>query len=586
MISKYNINSVGFIILLLILSVCITQYAVFSKVLPEDRACQWSGAGLIHKMNPGASYNILEYGADNTGFEANDDILYNLIQNFDENGGDIYFPPGEYLFKNSIILKSNICLSGYSSEETVLIFELEAPDDLIKISGRILLNKYNIIDDLAAGDSVIPFESLPELGETIIKLFDDDSELIYSEWALGAGGQIVIPDRTLENSIVIKGYLRRDYLLQNAPYARIIEPVNNVSVSRFKIINGTQTENQTSNILLNNALNCEVKCIESENCNFAHIDIRNSSHILVHNSFIHNGFSYGGGGRAYGAVLHSTSGDCLVENNIFRSLRHSILLQSGANGNVVAYNYSCKPYWSEVSLPENSSGDLVLHGNYPYLNLFEGNIAQNIVIDDSHGKNGPYNTFFRNRAEFYGIFMNFNPASDSQNFIGNEITNGGMLLGLYFLNGDGHFEYANNVKGTINPDGTSSLPDSSYYMKEAPTEYSVFPFIGPPNDINKYENMAKKSYDDSIFVSCPAEVSVNKVEAPNIDNEIIIISYDNAIDLIRQKKVEEFILTDICGRNYKINYPYCSFLPAGIYFACEVKIDSLYQIRKYIIIKK
>ena len=63
------------------------------------------------------------------------------------------------------------------------------------------------------------------------------------------------------------------------------------------------------------------------------------------------------------------------------------------------------PFWTGTVLPSDAAGDLVLHGNYPYANLFEGNILQNLVVDDSHGLNGPYNTFFRNRADNYGIVM-------------------------------------------------------------------------------------------------------------------------------------------------------------------------------------
>jgi len=91
-----------------------------------------------------------------------------------------------------------------------------------------------------------------------------------------------------------------------------------------------------------------------------------------------------------------------------------VLLQSGANGNVISYNYSLNPNQSD-SPPANGAGDLVLHGNYPFANLFEGNICQNVMIDASHGINGPYNTFFRNRVQLYGIIMSPSPATDSMN---------------------------------------------------------------------------------------------------------------------------------------------------------------------------
>jgi len=76
------------------------------------------------------------------------------------------------------------------------------------------------------------------------------------------------------------------------------------------------------------------------------------------------------------------------------------LVQHGANGNVFAYNFSfnAKSYAGEFIGPiYYKNTDISLHGHYPFSNLFEGNIAQYIYSDHSHGANGPYNTFLRNR---------------------------------------------------------------------------------------------------------------------------------------------------------------------------------------------
>jgi hypothetical protein len=118
--------------------------------------------------------------------------------------------------------------------------------------------------------------------------------------------------------------------------------------------------------------------------------------------------------------------------------------------------------------------------------LFEGNTGQNIVIDDSHGTNGPYNTFFRNRADLYGIYMNSNPPSNNQNLVGNEVTSNASFQGLYTLAGTGHFAYGNNIRGTIMPAGTAVLTDTSYYRETKPSYFSsgaTWPSIGPPNTI-------------------------------------------------------------------------------------------------------
>ena len=72
---------------------------------------------------------------------------------------------------------------------------------------------------------------------------------------------------------------------------------------------------------------------------------------------------------------HVTS--CLVEHNAFNSLRHAMIVSVGANGNVFGYNYS-RDSWD----PAGNSGfgdqkaDISIHGFYPFMNLFEGNIVE------------------------------------------------------------------------------------------------------------------------------------------------------------------------------------------------------------------
>ena len=193
----------------------------------------------------------------------------------------------------------------------------------------------------------------------------------------------------------------------------------------------------------------------------------------------------------------------MVENNQFEHLRHSVLLQSSSNGNVISYNYSRDPYWTGVFLPANSAGDLVLHGNYPYMNLFEGNICQNIVIDNSHGINGKFNTFLRNRAELYGLFMNISPASDSQNFVGNEMTN--TLIGMKSIAGNGHFDYGNKLRGNISPVGTNGIPANSLYLQSAKPVFwnpvKPFPIAGNPMDYNTIQNKAFDNYSAGSFAT-------------------------------------------------------------------------------------
>src|SRR5262249_39522537 len=128
---------------------------------------------------------------------------------------------------------------------------------------------------------------------------------------------------------------------------------------------------------------------------------------------------------------------------------------------------------------------------------FEGNIVQTLYIDQTWGPGGPYNTFFRDREDLYGIIITNGSVKTAQNnFVGNEITNTGILKGLYLVSGTDNFLYGNNRQGTIDPAGTDSLPDVSYFYSSLPDFWTGIPYppIGIPNVISSNSIPAKDRY--------------------------------------------------------------------------------------------
>jgi len=338
-------------------------------------------------------------------------------------GAILEFPSGEFLFNNTISLPDNFILRGQGADSTILKMDLGGSGHGISIEGT--TNNADtsklLLPSAKDATQIIVWDASTLLAGDWLQLKQYDIDWVTSSWAEKETGQIVQIDSLVGDTIWLKSPLRMDYDTARTAYYQKINPRKNVGVECLKIRRIDDTAPQQScNISFKYAVNCWVKGIESENCTFSHVRAERSSNLYVTQSYFHHGFDYGGGGRAYGVVLQFATGECLVENNIFEHLRHSMLLQAGANGNVFAYNYSFDPFWS--SIPNNSAGDMVLHGNYVYANLFEQNICQNIVIDDSHGPNGPHNTFFRNRGEGFGIFFSASN-SPNQNFLGNEITN-------------------------------------------------------------------------------------------------------------------------------------------------------------------
>jgi hypothetical protein len=570
---------------------------MLSQVLPPERFYEWHLSGIRNEIVYLDTIFMADLGLNGDGVSLNDDIILIAFAKMSALPSVLVFPEGNFKFSKTIELVSNIKIMGAGAEKTKLIFDCNGSRNLISINGKIVKDTIKLKLDNKKGDMFLTMNNAKSLSSNdYILICDNDSEKITSDWAKNTIGQICCIDVVDGQSLMLKSALRRDYTNIDSTYIFKITPAGNVHIESLTIERLDSTAQQTSNISFNYSTDCKVKCIKSINCNFAHIDIRNSTNIEVEGSYFESAFNYGGGGKAYGVMIQSSSGECLVENNIFKHLRHSMILQSGANGNVFGYNYSIEPYWTDVMLPSNSSGDAVLHGNYPYSNLFEGNICQNIVIDNSHGINGPDNTFFRNRAELYGIFMNTNPASNHQNFIGNEITNSEVLKGLYVLSGIEHIEYGNNVKGQINPKGTEQLSELSYYLFQPPDWYktnSNFPPIGTPNNLNQYDNEAKTRYLAGRLTSCdnlPTKIedseSAMQFEIfPNPATNQVYLRLDDIFE--KNIRLEIYNILGI----KQTGYEFCSdekmikidisSLPAGTYFL-QLNFSEGVRTRKFV----
>ncbi len=492
--------------------------------IPADRISNWKNSGLIHKQFKGGIEVKIEDFGGGTGLNHNNDSA--IVKAIDflsaAKGGSILFGKGTYMFRKSIFMRDSIVLSGTGSD-CILEFDLShRASDCIYFSGKISDNIYSL-NAWRKNDYTLKLSENTIDSLYLLRLFFNDSSLCNNNWAYGEIGQIVkvnAYDKQLK-TITLKSPLRQTVDSNLNPRMQAIQPIVNAGITCLKIVRKDSTAQQSSSIKFTYATNCFIGGVELEMSNFALIVFNRSAHNFVYGSYLHHAFNYGGGGKGYGIVLQTASSDNRIENNILLDLRHSILLQSGANGNVISYNYSGRPFGSEMILPD-LSGDMVCHGNYPHQNLFEGNICQNIVIDNSHGSNGPYNTFFRNRAMLYGIWIG--SAQDSQNFIANEITDTGFLKGQFVGNGNGHFKLRNNIRGILSDNLNLSLNDSSLYLGNAAgfwREGNAFKGIGFPFAYKQGNIPAYSRYLDS------ADKSICYSEYLSTVNETYTIAEQN-----------------------------------------------------------
>lgn len=463
--------------------------------VPESRQTSYANiTGEIPNLIGKTVVNLKELGADVEGVHNADQVMKQAIAKLGREGGIIYLPSGSYLFNQTIELSSNIYVVGDGANKSKVVLDLQGAGHGIQAIGKVSSGWQAVGQTSIIGSQQLVVPSHAFKKGDLIRIRINDEGLITSSWAKGSVGQITEITEVNGSKLVLRDALRIEVGPDNKAEVAQIEPVSHCGVANISLTRKDATTAQTDNIRFEYTHNAMVYGVASRMCNFSHVNNVFSYRNIIFGSTFSDAFSHGSGGKGYGVVLSFTSGNCALENNIFDRLRHSVLFQAGPNGNVVAYNYSKNPHWTGVAFPSDFAGDIVMHGNYPFRNLIEGNICQNMVIDNSHGINGPDNVFLRNRVENAGIFMNTDPASDRQIFIGNEVTGTGTSSngffsfpkGLYTLSGKDHFAFSNNINGTLLPNQDAVTIHSLLYSQDLPDylKFNRWPAIGYPHTFN------------------------------------------------------------------------------------------------------
>jgi len=519
---------------------CLLFFAqIKAQVIPDSLRVDWWQAGFAGSIpNPSLIINVKDFGAVGDGVHNDYKAIMNAM-NSSSLLHVVYFPAGNYLIRSSIAPISNTIFRGEGAN-TNLIFDIAATNkkDAFNITSQQTSVFTNIDSGYNKGSTTLKLNNITGFNKDSfaeIREMNGDWNTVPATWATYCVGQIVKIKAIHGNKLIIEPALRIDFTSNLNPQIRPVSLKTNIGIECLKITRADTIVNGSYgyNIRFSYAANCWVAGIESNKSQASHIVLESSKNISISGSYFHDAFTYDGTATAgYGITMIQHNSDCRAENNIFKHLRHPMVAKQGANGNVFAYNYSTDPYRSEY--PHDAGGDMVLHGHYPFANLFEGNIGESIIVDDTWGAAGPYNTFFRNRAELYGIII-FDDSVNTrkQNVVGNEVTNTDSFKGNYYLQPAYHFTYDNNINNIIQPPVTNNLPDTSYYLTSKPYFWNIssaWPSIGGSNILNSGSNPARDRYfsggDKTVCLKPNAAlnivVSIKSIKCNNDSAKIII----------------------------------------------------------------
>ncbi len=458
-----------------------------APIIPEPRSFPeaWQNAGYSGEIpTPETILSVRSFGAVGDGTANDQPAVAAAIAALNDDPGVVYFPPGTYRIGSPISVPSGVVLRGHRPADTELRFDFV--DHAIRFTGTQTGSWIDVTEtaERQTDQMRLADASTFAVGDYALLTQDDDPAWnITDSWAMGSAGQVVKIVEKAGNRVWLDRPLRHDYPALRNPRIRKLSPVRNAGIENIRLSRLLAGDNASRNnrhtVLFSHAVNCWMRGVHSRMAFGSHVSLDYSSGVEITGCFFDAAHEHDGGGSGYGVRFQFRSGECLLENNIFRKLRHAILLQAGPNGNVIGYNYNREG--KSDSHPDYAS-DISLHGNYPYANLFEGNLVEHIWIDNSHdGANGPLNTFFRNQARIAGFNMR-DAAADSQNIVGGEFERGSFFFAQivagdgYRLAGSDHLTYANeSIADGLQPTGTDDLSDFSYYLNEKPTAHPVLP---------------------------------------------------------------------------------------------------------------
>ncbi len=544
------------------------QFSVEAQTLPSSRSTDWTKAGI--RVPPPVYTDTITFAGDNTGATDVSASLQTTLDNLTQ-PTVIQFPAGTYLFNSSINVPSEVVIKGLGADVTTFNFDLGgAASSCFNIVGSSTAGGgFRDISPVSFGDTLITVSDAAQTaaGEYII-LRQIDDDLRTNGDVNGRTGQVSLVSSVNGNDIILASAVSLDYeAIDDPEYRRLNALTQHVGFECFTVNRSDQiagTPINFSKFRFEYAANSWLKGIRSTNCNGSHVDARFSANLLVTSCYFEDAFNFEGG-LAYGVRLLYATSECRIENSIFRRLRHSMVTYKGANGNVFAYNYSYDTYKTEFGgfFSTTNVEDIFVHGDYSYLNLFEGNVCNWIKIDNSLGKSGPFNTFLRNYVTNSSNDIDItNADSDNQNFLSNEARN--IVVG----SSTGHQIQFNSWQSS-----TGTLETSLAYAEKPPfLSATEFGAIGYPN-FNVSTNPARdRVTNNNLFTnSCGLNVyngSSWSFGTPNATDYVQIeLVVDSGQSLILNSNVEAYSLTLRPGAT--VDFQTSPALSDSVYFEAD-----------------
>jgi hypothetical protein len=308
-------------------------------------------------------------------------------------GQSVYLEPGSYNIAGTIHLPSNVTLRGAGADQTVLNATGSGEAVVALGSGGVPFRPRVIHPAPSAGATQIELVSASGISPGSFLAIAERNDPAYvtsagsggnCNWCDGgwskdgslARGQIVqvtgVTGNTVSISPALYAAYTRDPIAVPFEMAVLAAGVENLQVRANNTGYG-------ANFLMDMCAGCWIRGVESNYADGDHVSIQWGYRDEVRDSYFSNAFLHVPGAHDSDIQLALKTSASLIENNIIERTHESVMLEWGAAGNVIAYNYMMGEFDSEA--PNVVIGGIDYHGAHPQFNLLEGNVLTAIYAD-------------------------------------------------------------------------------------------------------------------------------------------------------------------------------------------------------------
>ena len=381
----------------------------WSGILDSSRATNWTTVGIPGGIpNRTAVCSTIDAATYSNGTA---DATSGIQAALNSCGADrvVVLTAGKFRIGSSLRIPSNVTLRGAGADQTILDARGSAAavinfgtdttpstGNSTAINGGATAGSTTLTLASATGVSTGTLLMITQLNDpAYVNITGDQGTCGWCDGGIGwggtrAAGQIVEVTAVSGSTVTVSPALYITY--SQSPLAtRFTAGARYAGVENLQVY--ANNTGYTANFRMGGSAYSWIKGVESNYSDGDHVQAHWSFRGEIRDSYFHDGFLHTSGNTDTDIFIVNKSSAFLVENNILDRLHVSIMLNWGAAGNVIAYNYSDGAF--DQNATNASLGDFSMHGAHPMFNLWEGNVATSFHPDSMWGSSS-HNTAFRN----------------------------------------------------------------------------------------------------------------------------------------------------------------------------------------------